>query len=53
MQWLMKILKPITVGGVTFKNRIMFPPLSTGYEAKDGSISVQSRAFYTRSPQKA
>lgn len=24
------------------------PPLSTGYEAKDGSISAQSRAFYTR-----
>ncbi len=44
----MKILEPITVGGVTFKNRIMFPPLSTGYEAKDGSISAQSRAFYTR-----
>ncbi|EGV44881.1 FAD-dependent oxidoreductase [Bizionia argentinensis JUB59] len=44
----MKILEPITIGGKTFKNRIMFPPLTTGYEAKDGSISPQSRAFYTR-----
>lgn len=44
----MKILEPITVGGVTFKNRVMFPPLTTGYEDEDGSISSQSRAFYTR-----
>ena len=44
----MKILEPISIAGVTFKNRIMFPPLTTGYEAKDGSISSQSRAFYTR-----
>ena len=47
----MKILQPITIGGVIFKNRIMFPPLTTGYEAKDGSISSQSRAFYTRLAQ--
>lgn len=26
------ILQPIEVGGQTFKNRIMFPPLTTGYE---------------------
>ena len=44
----MKILEPITVGGVVFKNRIMFPPLTTGYEDKDGNITPQSRAFYTR-----
>ncbi len=44
----MKILEPISIGGVLFKNRVMFPPLTTGYEAKDGSISAQSRAFYTR-----
>ena len=47
----LKLLEPITIGGVTFKNRIMFPPLTTGYEAKDGSISSQSRAFYTRLAQ--
>ncbi|KAA0911472.1 bilirubin reductase, long form [Pusillimonas sp. ANT_WB101] len=44
----MKLLEPISIGGITFKNRVMFPPLTTGYEAKDGSISAQSRAFYTR-----
>lgn len=44
----MKILQPITIAGVTFRNRLMFPPLTTGYEDDDGSISEQSRAFYTR-----
>ena len=44
----MKILEPITVGGLEFKNRIMFPPLTTGYEERDGSIGPRSRAFYTR-----
>ncbi|WP_350561007.1 bilirubin reductase, long form [Psychrobacter sp. CAL346-MNA-CIBAN-0220] len=47
----MKILETITVGGVIFKNRIMFPPMTTGYEARDGSISSQSCAFYTRLAQ--
>lgn len=44
----MKILNPITIGNTTLKNRIMFPPLTTGYEEKDGSIGKQSLAFYTR-----
>ena len=44
----MKILEPITIGNVVFKNRMMFPPLTTGYEDKDGSIGSQSLAFYTR-----
>ena len=26
----------------------MFPPLTTGYEERDGSIGQQSLAFYTR-----
>ena len=39
----MKLLEPITIGGVRLKNRIMFPPLTTGYEAKDGSISPPPR----------
>lgn len=47
----MKILEPITVGGVEFKNRIMFPPLTTGYEERDGSIGDRSRGFYTRIAQ--
>lgn len=32
----MKILEPVKVGKTTFKNRIMFPPLTTGYEERDG-----------------
>ena len=38
------ILQPIEVGGQTFKNRIMFPPLTTGYE-KNGMISEQDMGF--------
>jgi 2,4-dienoyl-CoA reductase-like NADH-dependent reductase (Old Yellow Enzyme family)/thioredoxin reductase len=41
------ILQPIEVGGQTFKNRIMFPPLTTGYE-KNGMISEQDMGFYAR-----
>ena len=41
------ILQPIEVGGQPFKNRIMFPPLTTGYE-KNGMISEQDMGFYTR-----
>lgn len=41
------ILQPIEVGGQTFKNRIMFPPLTTGYE-KNGMISEQDMGFYNR-----
>ena len=41
------ILQPIEVGGQTFKNRIMFPPLTTGYE-KNGMISEQDKGIYTR-----
>ena len=43
-----KLLEPIQVGPMTLKNRIMFPPLTTGYEERDGSIGDQSRAFYER-----
>ena len=44
----MNILEPIKVGKTTFKNRIMFPPLTTGYEERDGSIGEQSFQFYKR-----
>ena len=42
------LLQPIQVGPLTFKNRIMFPPLTTGYEERDGSIGARSLAFYER-----
>ena len=32
------LLQPIQVGNLTLKNRVMFPPLTTGYEERDGSI---------------
>lgn len=44
----MKILESIKVGSTTLKNRVMFPPLTTGYEEKDGSIGERSFNFYTR-----
>ncbi len=43
-----KLLEPIQVGGMTLKNRIMFPPLTTGYEERDGSIGERSLGFYER-----
>lgn len=43
-----KILEPIKVGSMTLKNRIMFPPLTTGYEERDGSIGRRSLGFYER-----
>lgn len=44
----MKLLEPIKVGNITLKNRIMFPPLTTGYEERDGSIGEKSFNFYKR-----
>ncbi|MGL6107064.1 bilirubin reductase, long form [Romboutsia sp.] len=44
----MKLLEPIKVGNITLKNRVMFSPLTTGYEGKNGSITSQSIAFYER-----
>ena len=42
------LLQPIQVGNLTLKNRIMFPPLTTGYEERDGSIGERSLGFYER-----
>lgn len=42
------LLKPIQVGTMSLKNRIMFPPLTTGYEERDGSIGARSLGFYER-----
>lgn len=44
----MKLLEPIKVGNITLKNRIMFPPMTTGYEDRDGTIGKQSFQFYKR-----
>ena len=42
------LLQPLKVGNLTLKNRIMFPPLTTGYEERDGSIGERSLYFYER-----
>ena len=42
------LLQPLQVGPLTLKNRVMFPPLTTGYEERDGSIGERSLSFYTR-----
>ena len=42
------LLKPIKVGNLVLKNRIMFPPQTTGYEERDGSIGERSLSFYKR-----
>lgn len=42
------LLQPLKVGNLTLKNRIMFPPLTTGYEERDGSIGERSLKFYER-----
>lgn len=42
------LLQPLPVGGHRLKNRIMFPPLTTGYEERDGSIGPRSFHFYQR-----
>ena len=49
----MKLLESIKVGNIEFKNRIMFPPLTTGYEEKDGSIGETKFSFFTSVSQKA
>ena len=41
----MKLLEPIKVGNIEFKNRIMFPPLTTGYEEKDGKMYIKTATY--------
>ncbi len=43
-----EILKPIKVGNIELKNRLMFPPLTTAYEEADGSMSQRAIDFYER-----
>ena len=42
------LLQPLTVGPLTLKNRVMFPPMTTGYEERDGAIGPRSLHFYER-----
>lgn len=47
----MKLLEPIQIGKLELKNRVMFPPMTTGYEERDGSIGEKSIQFYKRIAQ--
>lgn len=48
----MKLLESIKVGNIEFKNRIMFPPLTTGYEEK--MVQLENKVFvFTSVSQKA
>lgn len=47
----MKLLTSIQIGNMNLKNRIMFPPMTTGYEGPDGSIGEKSLQFYKRIAQ--
>ncbi len=40
--------QPLIIGNITLKNRVVFPPLTTGYEERDGSIGEKSFNFYKR-----
>lgn len=42
------LMQPLEINHMRLKNRIMFPPMTTGYEARDGSITEQSINFYKR-----
>lgn len=44
----MKLLSPLSINHMELKNRVMFPPMTTGYEARDGSITPQDVNFYRR-----
>lgn len=48
---LMKLLEPLAINHMTLKNRVMFPPMTTGYEDRAGSITDQSVNFYRRLAQ--
>lgn len=45
------LMNPLEINHMQLKNRIMFPPMTTGYEARDGSITQQSINFYRRVAQ--
>lgn len=41
-----KLYTPLKIGSVTLKNRVGMAPMTTGYEAQDGSISPKSTDFW-------
>src|SRR4030042_2358125 len=42
-EWL---FKPITIKGVSIRNRIVMPPMNTNFAAADGSVSERFKRYY-------
>ncbi|MEI6669213.1 MAG: FAD-dependent oxidoreductase [Acidobacteriota bacterium] len=40
-----RLFEPVSLGPLTLRNRIVFPPMTTGYEEK-GMVTPRSRTFY-------
>jgi 2,4-dienoyl-CoA reductase-like NADH-dependent reductase (Old Yellow Enzyme family) len=40
------VFKPLTIGGVTLPNRIVFPPFQTNYATTDGFVTDRLLRFY-------
>ncbi|MDW7673580.1 MAG: NADH:flavin oxidoreductase [Bacillota bacterium] len=41
-----EVLKPFRLGKVTLKNRVIFPPITTGYGSKLGQVTPELIAYY-------
>ncbi len=42
------LFSPITINGVTLRNRIVVPPMDTGYGSTEGEVTDQTIAYYRR-----
>lgn len=42
----MMMFEPIQIGQLSLKNRIVFPPMTTGYEEKGGAVTPRAIEFY-------
>jgi len=40
------LFEPITVKGISIRNRIVLPPMNTNYAEVDGSVSSRFTAYY-------
>lgn len=42
----MKLFTPLSIGSLTVKNRIVFPPMSTKFAAADGTVTERMQNYY-------
>ncbi|MEW5945923.1 MAG: NAD(P)/FAD-dependent oxidoreductase [bacterium] len=43
-----KIFAPVNIGRLELKNRIVMPPMGTGYANRDGTVSERLKKYYAR-----